>query len=300
MEHLDFDDRIGMFAAVRAAVHAIAPVDAFYIGVFHGRNGMVIPYTYYHDQFVRADYSHFRNDGLSAWVKTHGATYRFGQDDGRLLCRGMPLGEGDLPTLDAVVVPVPGGAEPLGVLAVQSEQPAVYVREHVDASEWLASTLARLMRRQEELAFDFEVLQAYPELDPATEDDALKTFHEIARRLTEIQRSAERLRAQVRGADRALAARADEHVELCERHQAELALILGGRATTSAHPPGWSGLTARQQEIATLVIDEGASNATIAERFCITEATVKSHLRQVFRALDIHSRNDLRQRTPSH
>lgn len=299
LEHLEFDDRIGMFSAVRAAIDAIAPVDAFYVGIYQGRNGVIIPYTYYHGRFVRSDYSHFRGNGLSAWLKAHAVTYLYGQDGGKLLAYGMPIGKGNLPTLDAVVVPIPGRDEPVGMISVQSEQPSAYNREHIDAIEWLAAALARFMRRREELSFDFEVLQTYPELDPATEDEALQTFHEIARRLGEIHESAERLRANIRPDNLAVQALADEHVELCVRHEAELALLLGGRTTVSAHPPGWSSLTERQREIADLVIDEGATNATIAERLRISEATVKSHLRQVFRTLDMSGREELRQRATS-
>ena len=52
------------------------------------------------------------------------------------------------------------------------------------------------------------------------------------------------------------------------------------------------GLTPRQQEIA-LLIATGYSNGEIAEKFYITEYTVKDHVKESFKILDVHNRSEL-------
>ena len=52
------------------------------------------------------------------------------------------------------------------------------------------------------------------------------------------------------------------------------------------------GLTPRQQEIA-LLVATGCSNGKIAEKFNISEYTVKDHVKMIFRILDVHSRSEL-------
>lgn len=51
-------------------------------------------------------------------------------------------------------------------------------------------------------------------------------------------------------------------------------------------------LTTRQQEIVKLII-EGCSNKEISEKLFITEGTVKTHIYNIFKKVDISSRNQL-------
>jgi two-component system, NarL family, response regulator LiaR len=55
--------------------------------------------------------------------------------------------------------------------------------------------------------------------------------------------------------------------------------------------PLHSRLTTREWEIIAL-LDEGASNQDIADRLILSAATVKSHVKNVLRKLDVHSRRD--------
>jgi PAS domain S-box-containing protein len=52
------------------------------------------------------------------------------------------------------------------------------------------------------------------------------------------------------------------------------------------------GMTPRQQEIA-LLVATGYSNRKIAEKFNITEYTVKDHVKKIFQILDVHNRSEL-------
>lgn len=55
------------------------------------------------------------------------------------------------------------------------------------------------------------------------------------------------------------------------------------------------GLTRRESEIALLVC-QGMSNGEIAENLCISEATVKKHISNIFEKLDCSRREQIRQR----
>ncbi len=63
-------------------------------------------------------------------------------------------------------------------------------------------------------------------------------------------------------------------------------------------PTGDAALSRREREIRGLVV-EGFSDANIAARLAITEATVGSHLASIFRKLGVHSRVELVNRTRS-
>lgn len=55
------------------------------------------------------------------------------------------------------------------------------------------------------------------------------------------------------------------------------------------------GLTRRETEIA-IMICQGMGNREIAESFCISEATVKKHISNIFEKLDCNRREQIRQR----
>lgn len=52
------------------------------------------------------------------------------------------------------------------------------------------------------------------------------------------------------------------------------------------------GLSKREEEIARLVM-EGKNNAVIQERLCITESTLRTHLRNIYAKAEVHSRQEL-------
>jgi PAS domain S-box-containing protein len=86
------------------------------------------------------------------------------------------------------------------------------------------------------------------------------------------------------------------HIKTISTHRSSpLKIILVERFPDSKLIKGkmkQQGLTSRQQEIAFLVAT-GYSNREIAEKFYITEYTVKDHMKNIFKILDIHNRSEL-------
>jgi len=64
------------------------------------------------------------------------------------------------------------------------------------------------------------------------------------------------------------------------------------RAQTAA--AGWSRLTPREQEVVALAC-LGYSNPNIADALAISRHTARSHLRNAYERLDIHSKKELRE-----
>jgi len=52
------------------------------------------------------------------------------------------------------------------------------------------------------------------------------------------------------------------------------------------------GLTERQMDILKLLVN-GSSNKEIAEALCVTEDTVKGHLKHVMRRLEVNTRTEI-------
>ena len=69
----------------------------------------------------------------------------------------------------------------------------------------------------------------------------------------------------------------------------EFAAPGGGRAGSAGEPPGADGLTRREREVLGC-LGQGLSNADIAERLDMAEATVKTHVSRLLGKLDLRSR----------
>jgi DNA-binding CsgD family transcriptional regulator len=78
-----------------------------------------------------------------------------------------------------------------------------------------------------------------------------------------------------------------------ERVGARLAALGRGRPHDNGKPvEGWASLTETERRVAELVA-EGLTNPQVADRMTLSRHTVGSHLRQIFRKLNINSRVEL-------
>jgi len=70
-----------------------------------------------------------------------------------------------------------------------------------------------------------------------------------------------------------------------------LAATRTGRQPAAAPEEPPSGMTPREREVLTL-IGQGLSNRGISERLFVSEATVKTHINNLFAKAGLHSRAD--------
>lgn len=63
-------------------------------------------------------------------------------------------------------------------------------------------------------------------------------------------------------------------------------------ATLCVHLARAYDLTRREEELTTLLLD-GCAQATLPDVLCVSENTVKTHVRRIYRKLGIHSRQEL-------
>lgn len=99
-------------------------------------------------------------------------------------------------------------------------------------------------------------------------------------------------RAQVQHLMKTVAGVLDElasaEVELARRGHAET-LTNAGAPVVEQHSPVHGSLTSREEEVLALMAT-GATNDRIAERLVIATGTVKSHVKQILRKLDVENR----------
>lgn len=276
------------FVACRAAVASLAALDAFYVGFYRDESTLVIPYSEDGGRFAGVDVQHYGRGGLSAWLRASRRTYRFAVDGGRLLRKGVPLGDAGQPTQDAVVVPLldPASGDALGMLAFQSWSPCAFDDEVVAAAEWLGRALVSSLARDDDDVETLDLYAVYPDLNSARFTDADSFLPQLALRLDE-------LRLVLReGTENPSAAAdvVDNAYHLCARLQDEVVtgLLQGGRDEA---PSPYAVLTPREREIAVLIADDGLSNAQIASRLVLSEKTVKGHVSGILRKFGVSQRS---------
>ncbi|TWP33758.1 response regulator transcription factor [Leekyejoonella antrihumi] len=90
--------------------------------------------------------------------------------------------------------------------------------------------------------------------------------------------------------DEQLSTAAEETRELCERLQVEIADLLRHEGADESPDP-LSVLTERESEVARLIARDHPSNAELAASLHISEKTVKTHVSNILRKLDISQRS---------
>lgn len=286
-----------MFSTVRYAMQGVAPMDAFYVAFYGGPQEVILPYVWMRDGEPGSDFIHYTDTSLSAWMAAHRRIYHFDEDDGACFRAAAPLRDGATPTLDAVAVPLHDrDRELIGFVCTQSDAPDVYDDTGVHALQWLTRALARALEHAEEDEHDLALLERQPELDAQALGSAEPAL-DLSRRFEELRELTQAIEQQLDTGDLPGARLAVQHLhERCLAHQTATTMTL----VATPVPDDWDRLTPRQREIARLIVDEDLSNAQLAERLVISEATVKSHVSAALRSLCVASRQDLRELASSH
>lgn len=288
------DDVHEMCAIVRRSASALVPVDAFYVGLFHRNDTLVMPYVFSANRELNADSSCYGQGGLSHWIRSSGRAYRFGHDAGRLCHAGAPLDDGPL-TQDVVAVPMYDLDERtvIGVVNAQSLGPDAFGDTFVTALEWLAQALALRLELGDQKALRSKLYRKFPELDSGRLTSPVDLVHAATERMERVAVGMGVLQSQVSAMDAAGMSAGLEALQIeCRRAGAELAVMAVRTPDAIPHDHGIA-LTAREQQIAELIATEALSNVLIARRLTISEKTVKAHVGNILQKLHLHQRGEL-------
>ena len=281
------------YAVCRNTMGTLTRVDSFYVAFYRGESDMVFPYLFDGDEFQPPDVGTYGPHGLSHWLKVSKQTYRPSQDGGALLARCLPFGDLDEVTRDTIVCPLldPATGEVAGLMSVGSRVADTYTDEMTAAVEWLGRALMHAIARDSEDLDPLDLYTLYPELDSSRIRDEADLFIQVAARMEELHTAVSDLAAQARSrGEGELSTAAEETRALCERLQVEIADLLRHKKVQDAPDP-LSVLTEREAEVALLIAKNHPSNAELAEDLHISEKTVKTHVSNILRKLDISQRS---------
>lgn len=285
----DRGDSTRRYAAVKAALAGLAPLDAFYIGHFRGERNLVLSYIFDGDQRLASEVLTTARGGVSHWIRTSGKPYLYRDDDGRMLHRGAPIGDARHLSRDCVFTPLlDDEGTPVGLISSQSLRPDTFGEEFVRAQEWLSRALMQSIRHDDAGLQDDALYELYPELDSERVRTEADLLNRIGERLDDLARTLRSLEGEARAAGGTeLADRAGQATGLCDRVQTEVAELI----RTYQPPVVSADLTPRETEIAALIAREGLSNAQLAADLHISQKTVKTHVGNVLRKLGVTQRS---------
>jgi DNA-binding CsgD family transcriptional regulator len=294
-------DAFAVYDACRAAVAAISQLDDFYVALVQERDRQIsYPYLFGNGQYLEAGTVTYGPRGVVAWVMASRKPYRFRDDGGALLNRGVRFGDGDL-SADAVVVPMVDDHVVVGLIGALSDSPDAFTDEVVTAMTWLAGLVVdRVLTATPSRRLHLSLV--YPELQDTGRAGTLMAVNQAASALTEMAGQIGEIREQLQTTrpDDASVERLDALRRRCFEVQAALVTRLGAHTTgdepTSAGPDIFEALSPRERAVVELVMDPAGDpgNAGIAEALGIGTPTVKSHMASALAKLGVRHRSELR------
>ncbi|MEW1953656.1 LuxR C-terminal-related transcriptional regulator [Terrabacter sp. NPDC080008] len=297
----DRSDVFTVYDACRAAVGSIAPVDDFYVALVRVRDRQIsYPYVFSNGRHVEAGTMSYGPSGLVAWVLASRKPYRYADDQGALLNRGMRFGDEDL-SADAVVVPMATDDGVVGLIGALSDTPDSLGDEVVTALTWLAGLVQDRILAMSPVR-RLNLAMVYPELEDSGRAGTLMAVNQASSALTQLAADLDdlqRVLAESGCADSVLE-RLESFGRRCFEVQAAIVTRLGmrpehgGPGHDAADP--LEGLSPRERAVVALVTGpEGdPGNAGIAEALDISTATVKTHMASVLAKLGLTHRSELR------
>ncbi|GAA1976072.1 hypothetical protein GCM10009817_15370 [Terrabacter lapilli] len=297
----DRSDVFTVYDACRAAVGAIAQVDDFYVALVREADRQIsYPYLFSNGRWLEGGTMTYGPGGLVAWIVASGKPYRWGDDQGALLNRGMRFGDDDLSS-DAVVVPMATEEGVVGLLGALSDTPGALGEEVVTALTWLAGLVQdRILAVSPSRRLNLGMV--YPELEDSGRAGTLMAVNQASSALTQLAADLDETRLALgeSGCDASLLDRLESLRRRCFEVQASIVTRLGMRPEHEG--PGDSGsdplegLSPRERAVVALVTgpDGDPGNAGIAEALDISTATVKTHMASVLSKLGLTHRSELR------
>ena len=269
--------RYAVYHQARLSASALVPLDSFYLGFRQGDEHIVFPYNWDGEEFDDPNVNAFAPDGLTAWIVRNRKSYGSWTDGGALLHRGRAFGDTSRRSQVGVVVPLRESRKVVGVLAALSYRADAIRPDDVPALERLADLTKLYLARERQ---DRERFQEYGLVRPPESNSAIS---ETLRRLRKQSGSLRGMLAEGSEA-RSLA---DSLCELCAQAQAE--------SLESPSERTLEKLTAREREVAVRLAC-AQSNGEIAEALHLSPLTVKTHVANILRKLDVTGRSGVRER----
>jgi DNA-binding NarL/FixJ family response regulator len=283
----------GLFDYVRAVAAKIARVDTFFVGFLHGSDRVRYPYGYERGQYDDPASHIYGPNGQTAWLLNHRQTYRFAYDNGAVLQAGVPCGDVDRRSEDAVTVPMfrPGrGGAPdqlFGMMSMQSYEPNSYDDNAVRAFEWLAGMTARVLTREAEDREALQLLPAGVESPNVLTSDSVMEY--LSGRIAVLRTLANEAVAST-APDDPLRDLLTKLIKEAEQTQSELIEMMLDADDGPEHR--FALLTPTQQSVALLLVED-AGNTRIADELGISVNTVKSHLSTILGKYGLASRSEV-------
>jgi DNA-binding NarL/FixJ family response regulator len=268
----------------RVTMAKICPVDAFYVGFYRENRTIVYPYNYDGHEYVFPEVHTYGENGIGAFILARKRPYRYADDQGELLNRGVSFGDETRVSADGIVVPMFQGDAVIGLASVQTYKPDSYRDEHVRAFEWTAGAIATVLTREQEDDLNREHLGGAYESDPETPTAIAEMIDLVSARLRSLRQGIVAVRD---AAPDDVDWRITWLEHQCEEIQTELMDMLTRPAVDGNDL--LARLTQREREIA-LLIAEGMSNTEIARRLHITELTVKTHVSRILAKFGVRQR----------
>jgi DNA-binding CsgD family transcriptional regulator len=274
----------------RATMAKICPVDAFYVGFYQENRTVVFPYNYDGHEYVFPEVHTYGEQSLATYMLTRKRPYRFADDGGELLSRGVAFGDETRVSADSVAVPIfEGGVGEtvIGLASIQTYTPGAYRDEHVRAFEWTARSVATVLAREREDDVNRERLGGALEQGPETPATIAEMIDAISLRLRSLKTGIDAVR-EVLPAPSEAETRVTRLERECEKIQTEVMDLLTRPAVDGNDL--LRRLTQREKEIA-LLIAEGMTNTEIADQLHIAELTVKTHVSRILAKFGVRQRS---------
>ncbi|GAB3878507.1 LuxR C-terminal-related transcriptional regulator [Terrabacter terrigena] len=301
MNEVERGDIFSVYEACRAAASAIAPVDDFYIALVKDRDRRIsYPYLFSNGRYLETGSLTYGPGGVVAWIAASHKPYRFSDDGGALLNRGVRFGDDEL-SADAVVVPMIDDEGLVGIIGALSDTPSVFTDEIVTAMTWLAGlVLDRLQSVDPGRRLNLSLV--YPELEDDGRAGALMAVNRTSAALTGVAAEIDdvRLHLEELAHDGTLEQRLAALSRRCFEVQAGIITRVGRHASADGiggvRTDPLEGLSPRERDVVALVTSRTGDpgNAGIARALDIGTATVKTHVSSALGKLGLQHRSELR------